>query len=150
MYCLNLKAEEKEAYNSPIDAERLLRSLGASGRLVGFKFMVFIVEKLLENPNEWQWLTKGVYLDTGKHFNVSSYSVERGIRGLVNSCWKREDHETLNYVAGVTLERRPTNAEFIDMLVAFLRYKNNTALLKPSVIPAEPDRGSGTEDKPAE
>lgn len=124
MYCLNVKIEEKEN-GRPINAERLLRSLGVSGRLVGFKFLVFIAEKLIENPDEWQWLTKGVYLDTGKRFGVSPYSVERGIRGVVKACWKREDHKTLDYVAGVHLEKRPTNAEFIDMLVAFLRYKNS-------------------------
>ncbi len=141
MYCLNVKREEEEN-GRPINAERLLRSLGVSGRLVGFKFLVFIAEKLVENPDEWQWLTKGVYPDTGKRFDVDSRSVERGIRGVIKACWEREDRKTLDYVAGVHLEKRPTNAEFIDMLVAFLRYKNSAA-----AAPSAPAGGSSAENE---
>lgn len=142
MYCLNLEIEENEA-GAPINAERLLRSFGVSGRYVGFKFLVFIVEKLVENPDEWQWLTKGVYLDTGKYFGVSRESVERGIRGFVKACWKREDHRMLDYVAGAHLEKRPTNADFIDMLVAFMRYKNSLADSQPAASEAGPAEKSG-------
>ena len=123
MYCLNMDAEELEN-DKPIDAERLLRSLGASGRLIGFRYTVSIVEQLLDAPYERHWLTKCIYPETGKRFHVSASSVERAVRSVIDNCWARDDHRTLDYVAGVHLERRPTNSEFIDILVAFLKYKS--------------------------
>lgn len=123
MYCLNMEAEESMT-DKPIDAERLLRSLGASGRLVGFRYTVSIVEQLMRAPYERHWLTKCIYPETGKRFNVSAASVERAVRSVIDACWERSDHRTLDYVAGIHLERRPTNSEFIDILVAFLKYKS--------------------------
>ena len=123
MYCLNMD-EEVSGNGKPINAERLLRSLGASGRLVGFRYTVSIVEQLLNAPYERHWLTKCIYPETGKSFNVSASSVERAVRSVIDTCWARGDHRTLDYVAGIHLERRPTNSEFLDMLVAFLKYKS--------------------------
>lgn len=129
MYSLDEKENPKEMQAQPSGVERLLRSLGASGRLVGFKYVVFIVEELLKTPCDEHWLTKGVYPETGKHFNVSAFSVERAIRVVIKHCWDREDHAALDHVAGIHLEKRPKNAEFLDMLVAFLRYNNKDDFL---------------------
>ena len=41
---------------------------------------------------------------------------------MIASCWDRYDHSDLNRVAGIELENMPTNSEFIDILVAYLRY----------------------------
>lgn len=123
MYCLNIKEEQEKSYERPIDAERLLRSLGASGRLVGFKYTVFIVERISEYADENYWLTKCIYPEAARRFNVSSTSVERAVRKVIESCWAQEDHAVLNYIAGTALTRRPTNSEFLDILAAFLRYK---------------------------
>lgn len=123
MYCLDIQAEEKEPYRNPINADRLLRSLGISGTLVGFKYIVFIVEDLIKGPNERYYFTKSIYPDTAKYFKVGAASVERAIRTVIDSCWERSDHRTLDYIAGNHLDRKPTNSEFIDLLAAFLRYK---------------------------
>ena len=46
------------------------------------------------------------------------------MRTLIQAIWKRSDHSNLDYVAGVQLEKAPTNSEFIDMIVAFIQYKS--------------------------
>ena len=53
---------------------------------------------------------------------AASASVEHAIRTVIASCWDRYDHSDLNRVAGIELETMPTNSEFIDILVAYLRY----------------------------
>ena len=104
------------------DVGRLLRSLGATGRLYGYRYMEYIVELMLHSPENHQFVTKSIYPETARHFNVTSSSVERAIRTLIQAVWRRTDHSTLDQVAGVHLERAPKNIEFIDMIVAFIHY----------------------------
>ena len=106
----------------PEEVAKLLRSVGASGRLIGFRYTVYIAYNILKKPDEHYWITKCAYPDTGKYFGVKPSSVEHAIRTLVASIWDRADHSALNRVAGIELERMPTNSEFIDILVAYLRY----------------------------
>ena len=106
----------------PEEIAKLLRSIGASGRLVGFNYVVYIVYTILQKPDEHYWITKCAYPDTAKYFHVRSSSVEHAIRTLIASCWDRYDHSDLNRVAWIELENMPTNSQFIDFLVAYLRY----------------------------
>ena len=107
---------------SPEEIAKLLRSIGASGRLVGFNYVVYIVYNILQKPDEHYWITKCAYPDTAKYFQVRPASVEHAIRTVIASCWDRYDHSDLNRVAGIELEDMPTNSEFIDILVAYLSY----------------------------
>ena len=104
------------------DIAKLLRSIGASGRLVGFNYVVFIVHKVLQESEEHYWITKCAYPDAAKHFNVTPASVEHAIRTVIASCWDRYDHSDIDRVAGIQLEKMPTNSEFIDILAAYMRY----------------------------
>ena len=106
------------------DTGRLLRSLGATERLYGYRYMEYIVDYMSRHQDDHQFLTKVVYPETAKHFHVSPSSVERAVRTLIQAIWKRSDHSNLDYVAGVQLEKAPTNSEFIDMIVAFIQYKS--------------------------
>lgn len=107
--------------DKPMDAERLLRGLGVTGKLVGFRYTMFMVEQVLEDTNRILLITKRLYPDTGRHFGVSAISVERAVRILIRTCWERNDHSFLEHIAGTTLEHIPSNSEFIDMLAGYLR-----------------------------
>lgn len=107
---------------SPEKIARLLRSVGASGRLVGFNYIVYIVYNILQKPDEHYWITKSAYPDAARYFHVRPSSVEHAIRTVIASVWDRYDHSALNRVAGIELENMPTNTEFIDILVAYLHY----------------------------
>ena len=115
-------SENSSAGVTPEEIARLLRSIGASGRLVGFHYTVYIVYHILQKPDEYFWITKCVYPDTARHFKVNPSSVEHAIRTLIASVWNRRDHSGLNRVAGIELEKPPPNSELIDILVAYLRY----------------------------
>ena len=124
MYCLDIQAELKKPLNNTLDTARLLRSIGATGRHTGYNYLIYIVDLVRADPDNNCFLTKCIYPQTAKHFNVKPASVEHAIRTLISSCWNRDDHTALDYVAGTHLERIPTNGQFIDMLVAFLDYIN--------------------------
>lgn len=105
----------------PMDAERLLRCLGATGRLVGFRYTIFMVEAVRDDPERILLITKRLYPETARRFKVSAASVERDLRTVIHTCWRQPDHSFFNHVAGTTLCRQPTNTEFVDMLAGFLR-----------------------------
>ena len=116
-----IKDKEKKKL-SPESVAILLRSIGGSNRYVGFKYIVFIVWDVLQNPDAHFSATKTAYPAAAKHYGVSPASVEHAIRTVIASCWDRYDHSEINRVAGITLEEIPTNTEFLIMLVDYLRY----------------------------
>lgn len=104
-----------------MDIELLLRRLGVTGTLKGFYYAIYMIQRVAQEPALATRITKCLYPDTAKHFHVSPRAVERDLRIVVRVCWERNDHQFLEEVAGVGLERRPTNGEFLDMTAAYLR-----------------------------
>ena len=45
---------EADTFKMPLTAERLLRSLGATGKLAGFRCTVYMIERIQENPEQLQ------------------------------------------------------------------------------------------------
>lgn len=105
---------------APEDVCRLLRRMGASGKLRGFLYAAYMINQVRRDPERLQWITKRLYRETARIFQVSPCSVERNVRTLIRSCWGRGDPAFLERVAGVPLPDPPTNSEFIDMAAAFL------------------------------
>lgn len=105
------------------DIGRFLRELGANGCLMGFRYVIRIVSDELEKEDSHLMVTKDAYPRIAEMFNTSTGSVERSIRTLIKSIWSRKDHTRLDQVAGVHLEFMPTNSQFIDMIVAYLRFR---------------------------
>lgn len=121
MYYLYVPDETPEM---PVTAERLLRSIGATGRLTGFAYTVFMTEQIITGQSSVRLITKILYPETAKHFGVKPHAVERALRTLINSCWVYGDREILNDVAGRTLTRAPSNSDFLDMMAAYIKNKN--------------------------
>lgn len=112
---------ERLNQRTPMSAERLLRRLGICGSLKGFRYAVYMLERVVAEPDQLLLITKGLYPETARHFQVTPEAVERALRTMIRVCWERMDHDYLEYVAGRRLEHAPTNSEFLDMLAAFLR-----------------------------
>lgn len=104
-----------------MDTEGLLRRMGASGRLKGFPYAVYMIERVAQEPEALYLITKRLYPETAKRFGVSAGSVERNLRTLVRVCWYRGDRAFMEKVAGCRLSRQPTNGAFVDMMAAYLR-----------------------------
>lgn len=110
-----------EIMQHPLDAERLLRLLGVTGKLMGFRFAVYMVEQVRDCPEYILLITKRLYRETAQHFGTTPSCVERNLRTLIHVCWKQPDHSFLDHVVGTTLKQPPTNTQFIDILAAYLR-----------------------------
>ena len=113
---------EKDAAQAPLDAERLLRLLGVTGKLSGFRYAAYMIEQVRDQPDNVLLITKRLYKQTADHFGTSPSCVERNLRTLIQNCWSHLDHDFLNVIAGTQLMYPPTNSQFIDIMAAYLRH----------------------------
>lgn len=120
--------EKADAKERVMDANKLLRSLGVNGRYIGFRYVKYMIEQILVNPDKIHLVTKRLYPDTAKHFGVSTSSMERAVRTVIQICWERDDRNMLEKMAGHKLERIPTNVEFLDMMVDYIRRESRLDL----------------------
>ena len=104
-----------------ISTERVLRCLGVSGKLIGFSYVIYMIDRIVEDPTALLLITKNLYPETAKIFGVSAFAIERATRTVINVCWKNETHDFLEYIAGKRLLSCPTNSEFLDMVAGYIR-----------------------------
>lgn len=57
----------------------------------------------------------------GKALRCKPHSVEHALRTLIGTCWAHGDRDALNEIAGRVLTHAPSNAEFIDMIAAYIK-----------------------------
>lgn len=96
---------EADTFKMPLTAERLPRGLGAT-ELAGFTCTVYMIERIQENPEQLQLITKRLYRETGKKFGVSAASVERNLRTLIHFCWSRTGSQLFSAHCGTDLRTR--------------------------------------------
>ena len=111
---------ERDAEQTPLDAERLLRLLGVTGKLSGFRYAVYMVEQVRDQPDNVLLITKRLYKQTADHFNTTPSCVERNLRTVVQRVW-RINPEGLAQMAGYPLSEPPTASDFIEILAHYIR-----------------------------
>ena len=79
-----------------------------------------VAQKIYERPVK---VTKDIYPVIARKYKSTPSNVEHNIRTLVNLCWMNHK-DTLEEMAGCTMADKPTNSEFIDILVYYLRYSD--------------------------
>ena len=95
----------------------------ATSKYKGYYYVVDAVEmaqKIYERPVK---VTKDIYPVIARKYKSTPSNVEHNIRTLVNLCWMNHK-DTLEEMAGCTMADKPTNSEFIDILVYYLRYSD--------------------------
>lgn len=112
---------ERTMTERPLTAERLLRSLSVTGKLLGFHYTAYMIEQVAVDPARVHLITKRLYPETAQKFGTTDTAVERAVRTLIDAIWDRTDHEMLEHIAGTPLKRPPTNTEFLDMMAEYLK-----------------------------
>lgn len=98
----------------------LLWKLGISSQYLGYHCIERSIYLALEDPERLTMLTTWLYPDVAKIFHKSPKCIERNIRTVVNVCWEHSDRNFLNELAGYPLTQRPTNGQFISMIVQYI------------------------------
>ncbi len=98
---------------------RLIRKLGATSKYKGYYFVAEAVRISMEKQGRPMRITKEIYPYLAKKFKSTPMNVEHDIRTVVNVCWVA-NKKSLDHIAGYSLNYKPTNSEFVDMLAYYL------------------------------
>ena len=101
----------------------ILRNIGVSANLRGYKYLKYAIQLAIENPNVLNGITKNLYPDVAKHFQSDSSKVERGMRHAIDVAWLRGDVDIQQVIFGNSVNLKtgkPTNSEFIAGVAEYL------------------------------
>ena len=98
---------------------RLIRQLGMTSKYKGYYYVAEAVMMSMELQDYPIKITKDIYPHLAKKFKSTPVNIEHDIRTLVNVCWEG-NRTLLEEIAGYSLNYKPTNSEFIDMLAYYL------------------------------
>ena len=134
IYKINFQKKAKNTYKSRIIYEGifekkksggkcmkkiygLIRKLGAKYK--GYFFTADAIRMTMTYQEKPLRITKDIYPNLAKKYKSTPTNVEHDIRTLVNVCWEG-NRKFLEEIAGYSLNYKPTNSEFIDMLAYYL------------------------------
>ena len=99
----------------------LIRRLGANSKYKGYFFVAEAVKISMGDQYKPLRITKDIYPILARKYKSTPSNVEHNIRTLVNLCWTNHK-DVLEEMAGCTMADKPTNSEFIDILVYYLQH----------------------------
>ncbi len=103
------------------DIAFLLRKIGLRATHAGFHYLACAVALAAANEAYLNALTTMLYPEVAQRFRISSSSVERSLRNMVEVFWHRGNIPLLEEMLGYSLPGRPTTGEFIDILASHVR-----------------------------
>lgn len=97
-----------------------LRRFKITSGYKGYYYLLDAVNIISEfHANEKPFATqKDIYIPVGEKHNTNFYNVERGIRVVVDKCWK-EDKDLMMEILGYRAIKCPSNSEFLDALAFY-------------------------------
>lgn len=100
--------------------EAVLRRLKINGTVKGLRYLIYTITETVRDPARTELITKDLYRETARLFQVSPGSVERAIRTAIEISWA-EAREEFDRIAGYHLIERPSNSRFIDLVAYYIR-----------------------------
>ncbi len=119
------------------EISRMLREFGIPVHIKGYRYLRDGIILSMEDENMLSYITKFLYPALAKKYNTSASCVERAIRHAIEVAWSRGNKTVLEGVLGyshVMLDKRPTNSEFIGMIVENLKLKIQKFSLVPGAV----------------
>ena len=98
----------------------ILRRLGVNNSYVGFRYTLYGVSCIVQDPSLLIYISKGLYVEIAAHYQTSIGCVERNIRTIINTIWIHGNRELLNEIFNFELERKPRNGAFIEALAHYV------------------------------
>ena len=109
------------------NARRIIKltfiKIGIRCDLIGFSYLCYAVELVIQNPNLIHNLCKGLYNEVGKRFNACNDNcVERSIRHAIENTYINKSFAELNRMFNIQLysfEDKPTAGELIRLVAEY-------------------------------
>ncbi len=119
--CGDGRRKDLEKSNYTKDIERILDSLNMPNDFNGYLYIVDAVLIALNMIQVNTMLHKIIYLVIANKYNVTQSSIERAIRYAITFIWEQSGAYFINTQLNINLDQKPTNGEFISILVDVIK-----------------------------
>lgn len=118
MEAASLLRQNTEAANFVVEdfTENLLRELGVSQALLGFNYMVYAINLVVDDEEYINGVTTKLYPAVAKKFDTTAPRAERAMRHAVEKTFDNGDYDLLVKIFGGGISKfggKVTNSEFI-------------------------------------
>lgn len=100
-----------------------LIKIGLRCDMIGFDYLCYGIEKVIEEPQQIHNLCKGLYVDIAKKFNLENVAcVERNIRHCIDNTLDEKSFSRLNEMFHTLLyaiDEKPTVGELIRLMAEY-------------------------------
>lgn len=106
-----------------------IRALGIPAHIKGYQYIREGIILALGDEDMLDYITKFLYPTIAKKYNTTAGSVERAIRHAIGVAWERGNREAIIKLYGYAYcekRERPTNSEFLSLIVDKLRLEQIT------------------------
>lgn len=108
----------------------MIHEIGVPAHIKGYQYVRAAIAYAYEKPDVLNAITKELYPSIAEKYGTTPSRVERAIRHAIEVAWDRGDLDTLQRYFGNTVsynKGKPTNSEFIALLVDKLHQEDNAA-----------------------
>ena len=129
MYEISKELPEKRAMQINMDARvenevtELLHTIGIPAHIKGYVYLRSAIIQTIYDSDSIGRITKVLYPSIAQMYKTTPTRVERAIRHAIEVAWSRGQIDVNNSMFGNTISAnkgKPTNSEFIDMVVYYL------------------------------
>ncbi|MDO5390120.1 MAG: sporulation initiation factor Spo0A C-terminal domain-containing protein [Eubacteriales bacterium] len=97
----------------------IIRKLGVTSKYNGYFFLTDAIHLAMDSQDKSIKITKDIYPCLAKKYETTPMNIERNVRTVINICWET-NKEGMDEIAGHSLSCKPTNSEFVKMVVSYL------------------------------
>lgn len=121
-----IEEEKKEVKYEEIENEitKILHDMGIPPHIKGFRYIRESVMMGYKDIRILNFITNKLYPSVAKKYQTTPIRVERAIRHAIEVTWEKGNKEGIEEIFGYRYSgKRPTNSEFIAMIVDYLNYR---------------------------
>ena len=97
----------------------MIRKLGVTSKYKGYYFVADAIHLTMNSQGKPIFITKDIYPCLATKYDTTPMNIERNVRTVINICWET-NKEGMDEIAGHSLNCKPTNSEFVKMVVSYL------------------------------
>ena len=112
--------------NIKAEVTSMLKELGIPANIKGYGYLRDAIIYALQEPKALHGIVSVLYAEVARKNNTTPSKTERAIRIAIQIAWERGNIDRIHEIFGYTIDinrSRPTNSEFIAMLVDSLKMK---------------------------
>ena len=116
--------KDDERKQIEIETLNLLYEAGIPPHMSGYRYLREAIASKVQKASTENFTTKVIYEEVANRFSTSAQKVERSIRNSIDKAWARKNNDAMDSLlgyGGINPKNKPTNAEFIAMMIERVR-----------------------------